>query len=261
MWLLCRGNWDGLHHRDVRRVSDREDPVVPHACCHLPGSVKIKFPLMCCFKRFPFTWSLLFHSCPLIRVVVKERPCTSTQKEHSDPRDSLLLQRGEFLAKQILSFTSQHWRCCRSVTMVVTIKWLFAVFHVNHQVRVGRQWCSGQRGICSSLQYRPSDPAAVPSLCHDGRVQVSWSDLPQIPTCLVKKQTYCISKISYSVFFLKISLFSFGLSAIFQCPLFCSLLASLALSTHTHTHISSYFIPYFYGKHVYFQDLSMPKKI
>lgn len=69
-----------------------------------------------------------------------------------------------------------------------------------------------------------------------------------------------MSKISYSVFFLKseISLFSFGLTAIFQRPWFCSLLASLALTTHTH--ISSYFIPYFYGKHVYFQDLYMPKK-
>lgn len=41
--VLYRWNWDGLHHRDVWRVSDREDPVVPHACCHLSGSVEMTF--------------------------------------------------------------------------------------------------------------------------------------------------------------------------------------------------------------------------
>lgn len=41
--VLCRWNWDGLHHRDVWRVSNREDPIVPHTCCHLSGRVKTKF--------------------------------------------------------------------------------------------------------------------------------------------------------------------------------------------------------------------------
>lgn len=91
--VLCRGNWDGLHHRNVRRVSNWEDPVVPHTCCHLSGSV-VNFLLICCFKRFSLS-SLLFHSCPLIRVVVKVKPCTLTQKEPSDPSDSSLLLRGE----------------------------------------------------------------------------------------------------------------------------------------------------------------------
>lgn len=93
--VLCRGNWDGLYHRDVRRVSNREDPVVPHTCCHLSGSVMMNFLLICCFKIFSLTRSLSFCSCPLIRVVVKVKPCTLTQKELLDPRDFSLLLRGE----------------------------------------------------------------------------------------------------------------------------------------------------------------------
>lgn len=93
--VLCRGNWDRLHHRNVRRVSNWEDPVVPHTCCHLSGGAIMNFLLICCFKRFSLTRSLLFHSCPLIRVVVKVKPCTLTPKEPSDQRDSWLLLRGE----------------------------------------------------------------------------------------------------------------------------------------------------------------------
>lgn len=47
------------------------------------------------YKRFSLTRSLLFHSCLLIRVVVKVKPCTLTQKEPSDQRGYSLLPRGE----------------------------------------------------------------------------------------------------------------------------------------------------------------------
>lgn len=35
--LLCRWDRDGLHHGDVRRVSDGEDSAVPHSGCYLSG--------------------------------------------------------------------------------------------------------------------------------------------------------------------------------------------------------------------------------
>uniref|UniRef100_A0A8D3CHH1 RecA family profile 2 domain-containing protein n=1 Tax=Scophthalmus maximus TaxID=52904 RepID=A0A8D3CHH1_SCOMX len=47
------------------------------------------------------------------------------------------------------------------------------------QVRAGGQRRPGQRGLRPSLQHRPSDPAAVPSICHDGRIQVCSADRGQ----------------------------------------------------------------------------------
>lgn len=38
----CRWHRDGLHHRDVWRVSHRKDTAVPHTSCHLSGRVTLK---------------------------------------------------------------------------------------------------------------------------------------------------------------------------------------------------------------------------
>lgn len=71
---------------------------------------------MRCHKRFSFARSLSFHSCLLIRVVVKVKPCTLTQKEPSDQRDYSLLPRGElpdvlYQAFFFLFFFEHHLPC------------------------------------------------------------------------------------------------------------------------------------------------------
>lgn len=115
-----RWDRDGLHHWNVWRVPNGENPAVPHARCHLSGRVQTDrtehslcqnspdqvLSLLALFVALSECNVLPFHSCPLIRAVGKVKPCTSTQKEPSDQRDSSLWLRGNSAAQRLW-----RWRC------------------------------------------------------------------------------------------------------------------------------------------------------
>lgn len=97
-----RRDRDGLHHRNVWRVSNGENPAVPHARRHLSGRVPTDCTLrLALFGALSECAVLLFHSFPSIRAAGKVKPCTSTQKEPSDRRDSSLSLRGKSAAQHL----------------------------------------------------------------------------------------------------------------------------------------------------------------
>lgn len=156
-----RWYWDRLHHRDVWGVSHGEDAAVPHPRCHVSGKISAEWPNFHLYDHVKLSVLCSVCSCPSIKGEEKGKRCTSTQRGPSDQRGSSPWQRGEF----------PPWASNSSSYFERMLK-LWAL-----QVRSGGQWRPGQRGVRPRLQHRPSDPTAVPSFSHDGRVQVSPSHL------------------------------------------------------------------------------------